>query len=723
MAHLLHLSDLHLRSDPAHDTIGDTKNLAIPPRLQQTSARRIASTLEALSREIVTGSLSLDCIVVSGDIADRNDRDAYDLLPTVLAPLVPRLVPADRVVVVPGNHDVARGSMPGTTERWRHFLKIRAHGYVTPLLEGIDIDDRGTLLNSPRPPVLTATDGSFVIVALNSANFSQTQLPTEPELEAHLAALESLRRTTPAVHELLNAWNARGAIDPAWIGDGQQKAAAAALAAAAELAAPDALRVAVMHHQLFPTGAIAEVKSYETMVNLGEVLDWLADSRIDLALHGHKHSGRVFPYEHTAFHHSETAVGHRTLVVSAPTAQAGYGATAAIARLITIEHPQPRAAGVLMREVPPLESGGRLDILSRSTTRFRLDPTIELGHITGETAADVHQKLLALGGDYSGLGLPLICRIERGETAALLPASYPDIPEGVPDPQAWFDRTVAWWQNQRAGQAADFNHGQRLLAFGAGKIASSDGGLNQIRRAADALQRKEASSRAIAVLIDPDTDLASDDTEFPAFVLVQFAIESGQLNVTGYFRKQEMPHWWPINVAELGHLQNEVILHLRERGLRPGRISTITMQPVSGGGVPRVAIPALDARVDIPNGMLHLVLPLFHATSVGPDVTLVAWRQAFEDWAPSGSPAADGDPMPILGLRELGRALDDMASLYNVDSVNELADQVKLIVAACETYAAASDTSRARARATWVADVTRLRTRIIDLVSRGLAQS
>ncbi len=719
MAHLLHLSDLHLRSDAARDTIGDPKDAAIPAPLQQTSARRIVSTIEALGRDIAAGELTLDCIVISGDIADRNAPTAYTLLPRVLEPLVPKHVPAERVVVVPGNHDVKKGSDPSSAQRWEHFLSLRSYGYLTPLLEGIDIDDHGNPIGTSKPPVLAAQDGSFVIIALNSANHCQTQLPVESTLQPYQGELEPLLATNLAVEHLWKAWQQRGSVDVAWIGDGQQKAAAAALAATS--VAPETLRIGVMHHQLFPTGPIAEIKSFETMVNLGEVLDWIADNDIDVALHGHKHSGRVFPYEHTAFHHADTAVGWRTLVISSPTAQAGYDATAPIARLITITRPQPRTGGVLVRDIPPLESGGRLNLVRRSAERFRLDGAIAYGQILGDHADDVHQKLLALRGDYAGLKLPLVCRIENGSSASAIPTMYPDVPDGVPDPQAWFTKTVAWWQNQRAGRAAQFNHGQRLQAFGAGRLPPSQDGLNQVQRAAHALERKEASSRAIAVLVDPDTDLASDDSEFPAFVLVQFAIESDRLNVTGYFRKQEMPHWWPINIAELGQLQNEVIQRLYgRRVLRPGSITTITSQPVSGGGVPRVAIPALDSRVDSSTGMLELVLPLFHPTAATPEETLAAWQQAFDDWAPSTLAAADGDPMPIVGLGELTATLDYTAALYSSVAANEIIDQVKLITATCSTYASATDSSHTTARATWVTDVTRLRKRIFELVARRL---
>jgi 3',5'-cyclic AMP phosphodiesterase CpdA len=722
MAHLLHLSDLHLRSDPARDTIGDPKAAAIPAPLQQTSARRIVSTLEALARDIEAGALNLDCIVVSGDIAEKNDPLAYALLPEVLAPLVPKLVPAERVVAVPGNHDVEKGSDPSSAQRWKHFLTLRSYRYLTPLLEGIDIDDHGNAIGSPHSPVLAAEDGSFLIVALNSANHCQTQLPVDPELRSHLAELAKLRTTHPAVEQLWNAWQQRGSVDVAWVGDGQQKAAAAALARAVGNA-PDALRIAVMHHQLFPTGPIAEIKSFETMVNLGELLDWIADTRIDVALHGHKHAGRVYPFEHTAFHDADTAVGYRTLVISAPTAQAGYDAIAPIARLITVDRPQPRAGGVLVRDIPPLQSGGRLDLAQRPPRRFRLDAAIPWSQIVGADADEVHQKLLALRGDYTGLDLPLICRIRRGDSAATIPTQYADVPDGVPDPQAWFAQTVAWWQNRRTGRAARFNHGQRLQAFGTGRLSPSQETLDQVQRAAQALRRKEGSSRAIAVLVDPDTDLAVDDSEFPAFVLVQFAIVSNRLDVTGYFRKQEMPHWWPVNAAELSHLQNEVIQRLAPvRSVQPGSITTITAQPVSGGGVPRVAIPALDSRVDKPNGMLELVLPLFHATGATPEQTRAAWRQAFDDWAPSDAAAADGDPMPTVGLATLIETLRDMAALYESRTVDALIDQVRLTAAACETYASATDSSRVSARATWVADVKQRSSRIIELVAQRLGE-
>jgi 3',5'-cyclic AMP phosphodiesterase CpdA len=721
VAVLLHLSDLHLRSNPAADTIGDPKAAAIPASQQQTNARRIRSTLEAVARSIRDGALAIDCVVISGDVVDKNDPQAYALLPGLLSPLVPAHVPAERVVVVPGNHDVAKGSPPSSEQLWKNFLQLREYGYVTPPLEGIDIDDDGNPLHGDsHVSTLVAGDESFVVVALNSANHSQVQLPIEDSLQPHQDELVELRAANAAVEALWSAWDERGSIDVAWVDEGQQRAAGDALTHVSA-AHPGALRIAVMHHQLLPTGPIAEIKSFETMVNLGELLDWISDMRVDVVLHGHKHSERVYPFEHTAFHRDDLAQGYRTLVISAPTGQTGYGAAGTIARLIEVEQPQPRTSGVVVADVPSIQAAGRF-VWPASPRRYPLDPAIENGHVVGEDVDEVHAKLLALRGRYGDRELPLICRIERGVTASRIPAGYPDVPEGIADRQQWFDSTVAWWQARRgANRAARFNHGERLAAYGTESATS--GGFDQIAHAAKALEQKPASSRAIAVLVDPDVDLSSSDTEFPAFVLVQFAINDGKLDVTGYYRKQEMPHWWPVNAAELRHLQAEVIQRISsDRRPEPGSITTITAQPVLGGSVPRVMIPDLDSRVDAPNGMLSLVLPLFRATDECGPAAARAWRLAMEDWSPKGSAPADGDPVPRVGLEALVNTIEDVQKLYGPDPVTELVTQLRLLMFECDKYLDTGDSSATAARDQWVRETTNLQAKVLLEIDRILGR-
>jgi hypothetical protein len=94
-----------------------------------------------------------------------------------------------------------------------------------------------------------------------------------------------------------------------------------------------------------------------------------------------------------------------------------------------------------------------------------------------------------------------------------------------------------------------FIHGSRLRRYG-GKI-------NQVDRVIKLLKTK-ASTRALAVLIDPFRDFTADgvDEEFASFCLVQFKrreLGGAQraVDVIAFYRAQEFARWWPINIAEI----------------------------------------------------------------------------------------------------------------------------------------------------------------------------
>lgn len=283
-----------------------------------------------------------------------------------------------------------------------------------------------------------------------------------------------------------------------------------------------------------------------------------------------------------------------------------------------------------------------------------------------------------------------------------MPENYPDAPGDLPA-QEWFSATVNWWQQPRAGRSAAFNHGQRLLAYGSIDPKVQLNGFDQIQAAAEALDSKAESSRAIAVLVDPISDLKAKRPLFPAFVLVQFQIVGTRLDVTAYFRKQEMPHWWPVNVGELAKLQFDVIDALTERGkpLSPGAITTVTAMPVTGGSVPRVAVPDLDRRADDSTGMLDLVLPLYDLAAPSTDV-VARWREAFTDWIPGEKPPADGDPIPLFGLRELLAVLDAVIAISPTSTaIRNLRTEIHVLRAECEIYDKTEESDRRKVRETW----------------------
>ena len=147
MSLLLHLSDLHLGNAPGEDVVGDYKIEAVMEADRVTRVRLLRNTLKALAERLAETGETLEGIIITGDVTTQGRRDGFKELPGLLAALGTALPDPRHVVVVPGNHDVTWGSGPGTRERYRLFIdSIRAAGYVTPLLDGIDYD------RDERPP-------------------------------------------------------------------------------------------------------------------------------------------------------------------------------------------------------------------------------------------------------------------------------------------------------------------------------------------------------------------------------------------------------------------------------------------------------------------------------------------------------------------------------------------------------------------------------------------
>lgn len=667
MATLLHLSDLHLVATDREPIINDDKVGVIPPSSQQRALNGVRGTMEAVAAAIQAGDLDLDCIVITGDIADKNDAAGYARLPEFLSPLVPDLVPRQRVIVVPGNHDVTKGAPASSHKRYERFLALREHGYVTPFLEGVDIED-GRLTNLEHSPVHCADDGSFIVVALNSANHSQAPAVIDAAVEAGRAELEELSEQHQVVRSLLESWKARGEHDPCWVDRAQLQAAAHALGEATRRY-PHALRIVALHHQLFPVTTTAEIKSFETMVNLGEVLAWVAANGIDAVLHGHKHVGHVAEMLSEASTFGLPDSGRRVLTISGPHAHQHQDGASPVARLLQVRAGAPRTSGVMVADLRPTAPGGTATI---DYSTYLLDDDVRTGTVRGQTVAEVHRKLLALPASRYRVGTLLTCVIEHGASALAVPATYPDAPVARDEMTAWFDSLIDWWQAPSKSSAADFNHGERLRAFRIPN-AGGVGRLDQLQHAADALRHKESTSRAIAVLLDPSTDLVdANGPDFPAFALVQFFISASKLDVVAYFRKQEMPHWWPFNVGELARLQRDLLALLARPGLVPGSITTITPYPVQGGSVPRVAIPSLDRRTDDPRGLLELVLPLYGPVDAAQaEAARALWRSVLADWEPRVEAPADGEPMPIRGLERVEGLIGDVGAVLSSNNLHD----------------------------------------------------
>lgn len=677
---LLHLSDLHLAGTQAtSDITGDYKIDAVLPHERQRRTGAIRESLDSLGSALLSTGTALDAIVITGDVTAQGRPDGINLLPEVLAELGDALPSPDRILVVPGNHDVVWGTAPSSPERYVRFLKLREFGYRTAYLDGIDIAGDGSLtdsVNRDREPRLIPDDQSFVVIGMSTCDMCGVQTRTEPEVQNVLDELKQLMATQDgrgaAVQRLYSAWQHRGLHDIARLSTLQRRVcyrlARQARQRILDAGRPAPVMIAAFHHQLRPVSDAEEFKPFDGITNLGESREWLAGNDFDVLLHGHKHEERVIEDIFVPFAAGNQAQSHRLLVVSAPTIGHGQPASNPVGRLLTVNGDMPRLAEIKLRLVPSRRAGVPIALNALPTETYTVgnDEGTRLGLLVGDTAQDVYDKILATQGRLASLPQPLVCRFSDGPSALKVPSNYPSF-GGAPgaegtaeqglDMQQWFTATVDWWSRPARGAAATFNHGERIR----GHDISDP---SQFASAISNLRSNDTTSRAVIVLIKPASELNDPMSTFPAFALVQMVIRDSALTMTGYFRKQEMPHWWPINAAELATLQRHALDELAARGtvLHAGSICTITAMPVSGRSAPRVVIPEIDRRVETPEALLELLIPLYHG-GASAEVVLPRWRKVIDDWFPTADYAADGDPVPVLGLARLAALAEGFNAL------------------------------------------------------------
>jgi 3',5'-cyclic AMP phosphodiesterase CpdA len=679
LATLLHLSDLHL-GDEDYSTFADYKVEVIAPAARQGRSFVLASTLRALGEALLREGVRLDAVAISGDVTYRGQASGFARLPEMLANLGEAAPDPSRIMVVPGNHDVMWGSEPGSSERYADFIAgVRNMGYVTPLLEGIDLTDEGSSEAGAKSPLLTASDNSFMLVGLNSSDHCGVQARTDPELEAAIAAVEA-DETNTAAQAVLKAWRRSNQYDVARVSPAQRVAVSRELGNDTDRTDGPVL-IAVLHHQLLPISLEEEVKPFEAIVNLAQVRDWLAINGFGMVLHGHKHVSVTYEDRYMPLAHSVFAP-HRVIVSSVGTVGQGQGMTNVIGRLITVVPSRASVGKVLVKDVTSVSPGASMDysILVSAEYRTRVDSATNGSHlIEGSGSRQVHEQLLDLTDDGLELPRPLVCRVTVPEGAQKPPASYAGL-GSIPEDEAWFEDLVGLWQNREPLTAMAFNHGERIFAL--------NGDTNQFDLALAALAAKQGSSRAVISVFNPGKDKPAESSkDFPSFCLVHLFIVKRELRVVAYFRKQEMRYWWPVNLAELARLQHDAVSRLNaQQGyeLVPGEITTITAIPTSGRQIPRVAVPRVDRWVDEdPARLLRMSLLPYQPTMPEGSAALADWRILTDECHLPSTGAADGSPVPVLGLT---RVHENIAALKSSFGELPLAKKLERALSASATY-------------------------------------
>ncbi|MGO9956184.1 MAG: metallophosphoesterase family protein [Solirubrobacteraceae bacterium] len=683
---ILHMSDPHLGDHSPGQTLDDEKEVLEAQPDLETTQTVFKRTLRALGR-FVKDHGKPEVAVISGDLAYRAHPSGFAAFTELLSERADILPDRSRIVVVPGNHDVVWDEEPGTLARYKGFLSAtRAQGCVTPLLDGIDFDAQTGALTgeAERHPHVASTD-NVLVVALNTSNYCGVLAAPRGAMseEKWREALEPLGA---ARDELMTELRRLRQHDMPRISRLQIEALGAYFEQQGlprHIDDDTRLRVAVLHHQLLPVSTREERKPFEALVNLGLVRETLHDYGIELVLHGHKHESGM--YWDLATERGLTAPARRILVISSP-GQFNVD-TPTMRAIMLLGSPSARNARIFT-----FKGAGSY----RQQALHDESPIVPLW--LGDTGPPSEQTLIAAPSTHRTYGRlralfelrdseplrNLVCEVADPADAGTPP---PDLP--VEDPQVWLTGLVDWWQRERSELIArdllPFNHGERIYRRWG----------DQVERAIQMLNDRDDSSRALVALIDPsETGRRREDPRplergsFPAFALAEFSLteRDGQryLDCTGYFRKQEMQYWWPVNVAELARLQENIRAGLISETLT-GRLVTFSAIALWKGAVPRVAVPVVDLLVEEPIRLLAMAAAVAFPGSAATAQAIADWRQVLGDLAGAGRGAP---PKVSAGVEIL---YDNVTQLIAAASATGIADVAAALDELRDQYAAHAD--------------------------------
>lgn len=656
-ATFLHLTDAHLAS-AGTPFEHDEHKVEIPGIVKATREAAIDLTLSRLGERLIRERRYLDGVIFSGDAQDRGRPGGHQILFDLLIKHLGNVgVTTANIVAVPGNHDVPRGSPPSSAQRYQSFVEVwRKAGCVTPWLDGID-----TALVDGGAHSLVGRDGFWAVFPVNTSNWSHVAVTLPEPLASAWNGLPALLAGGDIDKEekFRQQLDDLARYDMARVSSPQLEILRELIEGTPQPLAGRQLRIAVLHHHLRSPSLREEIKPFADVSNLEQVRGFLRDRGIAVVIHGHKHE-HAAQFEH--IYDQDGGRDHRTLVISGATIEPGRETDAV--RLIKITG-MPNNPSVTIEPITVPRSG--VDLRNPPTITRRLwsagaaagAPIVIQGTDLDEIydrACEAAATDAANGTLIVHLDLPVAA---NGELP--LPVNYP-FPEPMDDTERrrWLKELVAWWQMERSclEHRMPFIHGSRLRRYG-GKI-------NQVERVIKLLKQK-ASTRAIAVLVDPFRDFTTDglNEEFASFCLVEFKRrELGgsrrAVDAIAFYRAQEFARWWPINIAELRHLQWEICSAL---GFVPGRITTIAADARTHSRSPtQVAMPIIDRWLDQAPERLHLLANALAHRSARDGIqreVVRGWQRALVDLETTATQYnSDGLPIAIEGLRMLASYLE-----------------------------------------------------------------
>ena len=622
MALILHLSDLHLGGGDVWERSTDDK-VGLVPVDENTRLAVLRTSLTGVKRHLAATKEQIDALVVSGDLTSKHDVEGFQRFLELFDEV--QLVPHDRIIVVPGNHDVDWDSQPDTKEKYASFLEhTRGRGMRTPLCDGVDLP--GDPLDSEAQPVRVLDD--CALVAINSANWCGVTVgpPRRKGVTYDVARVSEAQ--LDGLTDILRGFDTH-----------------------------DLIRIAILHHHLLPVTEDEEVKPFEAFTNLARLRAWLRDHGFHVVLHGHKHQPALtWDHVYDLRHHDWPA--RRIFVVSAPR-PTSWGAP--VCRLLRVGEATQRrlvaSAPRILVETIQAERHERAIRPARASVQLDPGPLEPPGFVAidAPTADAAYERLVHELERWPGRVLNVTCVVRDPESAERPPTNYR---VELPHRERWFADAVDWWQDPApelvAVGDAPFNHGERLYASGPAK-----GPL-------DLAAARLGSTKATVMLVRNEELVSGRDA--PSFVALQLVratdIKGDRLDCVGYFRKQDLTLWWPINLGELRKIQKYVLDMPGVKRLRAGRLVTVAAEAIHDYVLPQLAGTLVDRAVDLrPDVLMQMAYGVAHATSTTRHHVLSQWTEMLADVGRS----ADFPTLGIERLIEHLRVFRDMGAKDGLD--------------------------------------------------------
>lgn len=266
---LLHLSDLHF---------GEIEGLDFKHKWPVAAEGLVTKCRDAL----LEYGIQPDFIVISGDlVCDGRKLEQYEEAKRQIAQLCTLLgVRADRLIVIPGNHDVDRAEADGRKRlsKFRGVLEgvYTEHG-VRPRVPPESWDSHDAIDYQGWSPVVKVPDFPVDFITLYSCFTRKDKL---------VPANFSKKLTHCGAQLEVEAWNL---FDRGFVSKSQLK----------KLSLPAAeqnrIRIAVVHHNLIPIPRVYDLYSEldqpdsNLLSNGMEVVEHLIENGVALILHGHRH--------------------------------------------------------------------------------------------------------------------------------------------------------------------------------------------------------------------------------------------------------------------------------------------------------------------------------------------------------------------------------------------------------------------------------------------------